>query len=57
MAMQAEVSEILMLIEVETFMKVFIEWKWRLRRCIEQGGDYSDDGYRRFPLIGGVVSI
>jgi hypothetical protein len=27
MAMQAEVSEILMLIEVETFMKVFIEWK------------------------------
>jgi histone-lysine N-methyltransferase SETMAR len=39
-ALQAAVSEILMSIEVGTFVRVFTEWKRRLLQCIEQGGDY-----------------
>jgi hypothetical protein len=40
MAFQAEVSEILISIEVGTFVRVFTEWKWLLRQCVEQGGNY-----------------
>jgi histone-lysine N-methyltransferase SETMAR len=40
MALRAAVTEILMSIEPEVFAKVFDEWKCRLQRCIDQGGEY-----------------
>jgi hypothetical protein len=39
MALQAAVSEIVMSIEVATFVKVFAKWKRCLRQCVKEGGD------------------
>jgi hypothetical protein len=49
MALQGEMSDILMSIEVRTFMRVFTEWKPLLRQCIEWRGDYLWAG--RFVLL------
>jgi hypothetical protein len=49
MALQADVSDVLMSIEVETFVRVFTEWKRRSRQCLEQGGDYLS--ISRFALL------
>jgi histone-lysine N-methyltransferase SETMAR len=39
-ALKESVSEILMSIEPDVFIRVFKEWKDRLRQCIDQGGGY-----------------
>jgi hypothetical protein len=49
MALQTEMSKFLMSIEVWTFVRVFTEWKRRLRPWVEQGGDYLSMG--RFALL------
>jgi hypothetical protein len=40
LALEVAVSEILMSIEPDVFVRVFAEWKRRLQPCIDQGGDY-----------------
>jgi hypothetical protein len=40
LALEVAMSEILMSIEPDVFVKVFAEWKHRLQQCIDQGGDY-----------------
>jgi hypothetical protein len=40
LALEVAVSEILMSIEPDVFVKVFPEWKRRLRQCIDREGDY-----------------
>jgi hypothetical protein len=39
-ALEGAVSEILMSIEPDVFVRVFAEWKHRLQQCIDKGGDY-----------------
>jgi hypothetical protein len=40
LALEVAVSEILMEIQPDAFVKVVAEWKRRLQQCIDQGGDY-----------------
>jgi hypothetical protein len=39
-AMEGGVSEMLMLIEPDMFVRMFAEWKHWLQQCIDHGGDY-----------------
>jgi hypothetical protein len=40
MALEGALSEMLMSIEPDMFMRVFAEWKHQLQQCIDQAGDY-----------------
>jgi hypothetical protein len=40
LAVEVAVSEILMSIEPDVFVRVLAEWKRRLQQCIDQEGDY-----------------